>query len=185
MIQPPPELRDLTAIVPAVQLDIRYATTNNFTGKQQYNHQIAWLRPEPHNALQDAATEFAEEGFTIVVFDAFRPRRVHERLKEAYDNREYVSEVSSHCRGISIDLTLANSSGAYLDMGTDFDEFTPKAHADATGITQEQQTNRALLNDIMHRHGFVQHPNEWWHFDFKPDQHWSLINDELNTYTGN
>jgi D-alanyl-D-alanine dipeptidase len=51
-------------------------------------------------------------------------------------------------------------------MGTDFDDFTPRAHAFATdGVSAEAQANRARLRDAMSSGGLTVYSGEWWHFD--------------------
>jgi D-alanyl-D-alanine dipeptidase len=54
-------------------------------------------------------------------------------------------------------------------MPTPFDDFTVKAHCDYMNLPDVVLKNRALLDDVMTRHGFLTMPTEWWHFDF---QHW-------------
>jgi D-alanyl-D-alanine dipeptidase len=55
-------------------------------------------------------------------------------------------------------------TGAEVDMGTPFDEFSARAHtANATGLPA---VNRAILGDAMRRAGFVNYVDEWWHFSF-------------------
>lgn len=79
---------------------------------------------------------------------------------------------SPHYTGGAVDLTIANKEG-WLNMGTDFDDFTEKAGAlyfeqkqDLTGEELEIRANRRLLRNAMEGVGFTIHPNEWWHFDY-------------------
>lgn len=178
-MQVPDQLADIRSGIPAAILDIRYATTNNFTGIQLYRQSAAWLRPEPLAQLSKAAKFFDKHGYQIVIFDAYRSPIVQEKLKSVCDDTDYVADVSNHCRGITVDLTLA-LSGKYLDMGTEYDDFSPRAHANYTGLTPEQLANRQLLTEVMMQLGFVQHPNEWWHFDYQPVRQWAVIEDNTN-----
>ena len=53
-----------------------------------------------------------------------------------------------------------------IDMGTDFDDFTPRAHAYATDdVSAAAQANRARLRDAMNAGGLTVYNGEWWHFD--------------------
>lgn len=183
-MQPPEELRDIAQYIPDLILDIRYATPDNFTGTQLYGHQLAWLRPEPLAALVEAADELRTAGYKLVVFDAYRPPSVQRKLRVFCSDDDYVMEVSNHCRGITVDVTLAYESGSYLDMGTDYDDFAEKSHPGSKNVTKEQQENRLFLAKALEKRGFFQHPHEWWHFDFRPDMDWPLLDDELNTYNG-
>jgi D-alanyl-D-alanine dipeptidase len=73
----------------------------------------------------------------------------------------------SHESGRSVDVTLADGHyGWLLDMGTDFDDFSPRSLAYATdGVSAEQQANRAVLRDAMSAGGLTVYSGEWWHFD--------------------
>ncbi|MCW2685273.1 MAG: lpqR [Mycobacterium sp.] len=52
------------------------------------------------------------------------------------------------------------------DMGTDFDDFSPRALAFAAeGISAEAQGNRARLRAAMSAGGLAVYSGEWWHFD--------------------
>lgn len=179
---PPPELGDITSHIPAAVLDIRYATTNNITGTQLYTQQLAWLRHEPLDQLAQAANELAADDYVLVIYDAFRPLSVQEKLRAVCNDNNYVAEISNHCRGITIDVTLASAQGVYLDMGTEYDDFTDKAHPGTPLITREQKLNRQLLTDVLTKYGFKQHSHEWWHFDYRPEQTWTVIQDESNTF---
>ena len=62
-------------------------------------------------------------------------------------------------------VTLA-AGGHLVDMGTDFDDFSPRATAYATeGVSAQQQANRALLRNAMAAGGLAVYSGEWWHFD--------------------
>ncbi len=156
-MQPPEELRDVLDVIPSAILDVRYASADNFTGRQLYNHQLAWLRAEPLEKLVLAAEELAADGFKIVIFDAYRPPSVQKKLRDVCSDEHYVAEVSNHCRGITIDLTLADEYGVYLDMGTDYDNFSEKAHSGTKLISKEQELNRRLLKTVSF-HGVFQQP---------------------------
>ncbi|GAC1500163.1 MAG: hypothetical protein NVS1B10_03540 [Candidatus Saccharimonadales bacterium] len=66
---------------------------------------------------------------------------------------------------MAVDVTLADQQGNYLDMGTDFDEFSLRAHANYEQLSKDQISNRQLLVDGMISASFRQWPYEWWHFD--------------------
>jgi zinc D-Ala-D-Ala dipeptidase len=67
----------------------------------------------------------------------------------------------SHEAGRSVDVTIVGA-----DMGTDFDEFSPRANAFATeGVSAAAQANRARLREAMAAGGLTVYSGEWWHFD--------------------
>lgn len=159
-------LEDVLTAIPDAILDIRYATASNIAQRQLYRQPLARLRTEPLASLAFAAAVLRAQGYTLVIFDTYREPDVQRSLQAVCADTNYVAIDSNHCRGITVDLTLADTMNTYLDMGTEYDDFTSKAHSDTTEILDWQQKNRDTLVNAMHKHGFVQHPYEWWHFDF-------------------
>ena len=156
---------------PSIRLDLRYATTNNFTGRVLYPSARAFLVEAAATALINAHQAAAKQGLGITIFDAYRPWRVTKQLWDATApaKRDYVANPrkgSRHNRGCAVDLTLHSlTSGALLDMPTGFDDFSSKAHRDYMGASVTQTANRATLQILMEAQGFIGMSNEWWHFD--------------------
>ena len=51
-----------------------------------------------------------------------------------------------------------------VDLGTGFDCFDDRARFGHPGVGAPARANRALLRDVMMRHGFLPYEREWWHF---------------------
>jgi D-alanyl-D-alanine dipeptidase len=162
------KLVPLTDFVPNLIVDIRYATANNFIGQVLYvgDDVVPKLDESVAERVRIADSILNHQALRLVVWDSYRPEQIQKILRSYDDDSVYVAEDSNHCKGRAIDVTLANNNAEYLDMGTDFDEFTPRAHADSTDITASQQANRLLLRKAMEQAGFTQWPYEWWHYDF-------------------
>src|SRR6202163_720298 len=169
-------LVDVQSLDPTIAVDLRYATTNNFTGAPLpgYEANRAYLRREAASALAAVQRDLRSRGLALKVFDAYRPvratlamvdwtERVHrpDLLKDGY-----IASRSRHNLGLAIDLTLVElATGRELEMGTPFDTFSSAAHtANASG---EAATNRQRLKAAMEREGFVNYDQEWWHFSFE------------------
>jgi len=97
-----------------------------------------------------------------------------------------------HSTGAAIDLTLADMTGNPLDLGGEIDfigaESSPDFYKeDNLGIPcskhQVFHNRRSLLFSVMDQAGFVQHPNEWWHFSYG-DQLWSWLSNQGNPIYG-
>jgi D-alanyl-D-alanine dipeptidase len=121
-------------------------------------------------SLITAAEVAGAQGNRLVFWDCYRPHEVQVRMFEVVPNPNWVARpgtsARSHTAGRSVDVTLADRTGRLLDMGTDFDEFSPRAPAYATaGVTPAAQANRALLRAAMTAGGFTVYDGEWWHFD--------------------
>ena len=113
------------------------------------------------------------DGFGLTIYDAYRPWRITKTLWEATPlgpKKEYVADPkrgSKHNRGCAVDLTLHDlRDGRLVEMPTEFDDFSEKAHRDYMGASATAISNRARLARYLEAEGFVGLSNEWWHFDF-------------------
>jgi len=89
---------------------------------------------------------------------------------EIVSNPNYVADPkkgSIHNRGGAVDISLADSDGKELDMGTPFDFFGPEASHDFENLSEEVKENRKILRKIMTRSGFRIFESEWWHYNLK------------------
>jgi D-alanyl-D-alanine dipeptidase len=172
------DLQDISQAIPDAVIDLRYATTNNFTGHKIYKDQTARLRPDALEALIIVATKLRLKGYRLVVWDAYRPPAYQKVLRETVDDDHYVAKVSNHSRGITVDLSLAREDGSFIDMGGQYDDFSQISHQDAVGLNSQQIKNRQILADAMAIAGFQQLPYEWWHFDLKTAQPAAIIEEE-------
>lgn len=154
-------------------LDIKYATTENFTGKAIYKKPSLYLPMQVAEKLIIAAKYANKIGYKIKIFDGFRPLDVQQKLFEEVSDERYVSDpkkgVASHTRGVAIDITLVDiKTGKDLDMGTEFDSFSEKAHHEHDAkITKEQMKNRLILAGIMNVSQFTAYKYEWWHYNYR------------------
>jgi D-alanyl-D-alanine dipeptidase len=161
-------LVDLAALDPTLHFDIRYATADNFTGAAVYPVARALLRYEAAQALLAVQAELRREGLGLLIWDAYRPLSVQRAFWALVPDERYVANPakgSRHNRGAAVDLTLCDSLGRPLPMPTAFDDFSRRAHRDATDWTPEQRRNSERLQAAMERHGFAGLPTEWWHYD--------------------
>ena len=168
-------LTDVRSLEPRIVVELRYATSNNFTGAPLpgYFANRAFLRREAASALARVERDLRPQGIGLKVFDAYRPVRATLAMVEWTQrvNRPdllkdgYIASRSRHNLGLAIDLTLIDlTTGREFEMGTPFDTFSAAAHtANASG---EAATNRQRLKAAMEREGFVNYDQEWWHFSY-------------------
>ncbi len=162
-------LVNILSINPRIQIDLRYATANNFTGKIIYDFKQCLLIRKVAKALSCAQNEIELLGLGLKIWDGFRPMSAQWEFWKLIPDERYVSDPRKggrHTRGTSVDLTLIDGQGHELLMPTPFDDFSEKAHQGYTDLPQEAIYNRELLRDLMKRHGFHDFATEWWHFDF-------------------
>jgi len=151
--------------------DVRYATINNFMHRVLYTTDKVILRKVVADSLAKANKYFKENyNFRIKIFDGYRPLSVQKLMWKIMPNSNYVANPakgSRHNRGAAVDITLVDSLGNQLDMGTEYDNFTKKAHPNYKLLPREVINNRKLLSEIMKKFGFHPITSEWWHFDFQ------------------
>jgi D-alanyl-D-alanine dipeptidase len=167
----PHHLVDVETFSRPPKLDVRYATKANFTHQRLYPRAKVFLHRDAAQALAAVQTDLAKDGLRLKIFDGYRPLSVQQRMWDLIRDERYVSNPAvnrgRHTRGTAVDVTLVDSSGRDLPMGTDYDDFSEKAHPDFAGLPQRVKRNRACLAAAMTRHGFEAYPFEWWHFDLK------------------
>lgn len=168
---PQMKLIPLEGYVTNLKKDIKYARSDNFMNRALYKQSAAFLRKQVADQLELAAFDFAKLGLGILVYDAYRPYSITIEMWNGTREKAYVANPrigSRHNRGAALDITLYRLSDQQtLDMGTDYDAFVPSAAPTYGQLTNEVLNNRKLLFDIMKKHGFTPHPEEWWHFDYQ------------------
>jgi D-alanyl-D-alanine dipeptidase len=175
---PGDELVDVEKIIPGIVLDIRYATTNNFTGQKLYPVARCCLRREAAEDLKAVQDELHGMGLALKVFDGYRPLSVQKKMWAVYPHPGFVADPakgSRHNRGAAVDLTLIKLDGTELPMPTPFDDFTPKAHRDYMDLPPEVIHNRELLERVMEEHHFRGLETEWWHFDLRNARKYEIL----------
>ncbi|MDR1122161.1 MAG: M15 family metallopeptidase [Dysgonamonadaceae bacterium] len=175
-------LVDIQSIDTTILVELKYATTDNFTGKILYNDlKKAYLQPDVANMLAAAQTYLKKEfpHLSLLVYDAARPLSVQQEMYECVKGtlkHRYVAppeKTGLHNYGAAVDLTVIDiHSGTLLDMGTPFDFFGRKAGISEESaliqegqLTQQQVNNRKLLRNVMRKAGFQTIRGEWWHFN--------------------
>lgn len=176
---PQKELVNLEKFIPGIVLDIRYATTNNFTGEKIYNLSRAYARRPVAEALKKVQNELKPQGLGIKIFDGYRPYKATVKFYEVYRDTTYVASPyrgSRHNRGCALDLTLIDlKTGAELKMPTEYDSFKKEAWPSTPVSDPIVLKNRTLLINVMEKHGFRVNSSEWWHFDFKGWKNYEVL----------
>jgi CubicO group peptidase (beta-lactamase class C family)/D-alanyl-D-alanine dipeptidase len=187
---PPPEsaphrksdLVDLTSLDPTIKLDIRYAGTDNFLSTPLYSSARAFMQRPAAEAVSRANHKLAQQGYGLLIHDAYRPWYVTKMFWEATpdDKRIFVAnprDGSRHNRGCAVDLTLYDlRSGKPIEMVGVYDEMSERSYPDYPGGTSLQRWHRALLRHAMEAEGFTVFDVEWWHFDYKDWRQYGIGN---------
>ena len=180
-------LVDIRTVIPDIAIDLKYASEDNFLDTAIYGDMDkCYLRQKAADKLK-AAQELLQEkkpGYSLVVFDGARPRRVQFIMWKLLDvpyKLNYLADPkkgSIHNYGFAVDLSIVDENGKQLDMGTPFDFFGPLAQPQlenkflASGeLTEAQHENRKLLREVMKKSGFYDIRTEWWHFNALPSSY--------------
>lgn len=162
------------------EYDLKYATEDNFLKAIVYDCAECYTRVKTAMALIKANAEFMSKGYRIKFFDCYRPHDVQKKMWEIVSNPQYVADPakgSIHNKGGAVDITLVDTDGNELDMGTTFDYFGREAHHDYFELSETILVNRKLLKETMEKHGFWSIRTEWWHYNFGP-----ASNDEVANF---
>ncbi len=165
-------LVELQKINSNIRVHLVYATPQNFTRKIIYKKCAkAYLLKKVAQALSNVQKELEQQGYGLLVWDAYRPLQAQQALWNACPDERFVyppHKGGKHTRGTTDDLTLVDlKTGALCEMPTGFDSFTPQAASGSRDVSAVALKNRTLLQQVMEKHGFLRISNEWWHFDYK------------------
>ena len=181
----------LKEIDDSIIVNLKYYSNQNFTGKfvDGYHSNTAILTKESALALSNAQDDFNKLGYSLILYDAYRPQRAvdffvlwSKNLNDTINKRIYYPDIkkselfklgyiaykSGHSRGSTVDVSLIEmSTNKVLDMGTIFDYFGVESHTFFDDISEKQKSNRLILYEIMSNNGFKNYSKEWWHFTLK------------------
>ena len=111
-----------------------------------------------------------KKGFKIKLYDCYRPLDIQKRMWTIVSNPKYVADPkkgSIHNRGGAVDISLVDTDGKELDMGTSFDFFGSEAAHSYENLSDVVKSNRKLLRKTMQRNDFKTFESEWWHYNLK------------------
>ena len=179
------------SIIPDLDVELRYFTTNNFVGDtiDGYEANRLILTKATAEKLKLVQDELQEQNLCLKVYDGYRPQRavnnfitwardLNDTIKKSqfYPEAEkrnlfqagYIASRSGHSRGSTIDLTIIDGqTGEPLDMGSPFDHFGKESWIAHEPLTDLQKQNRQLLQTVMLKHNFRNYSKEWWHFTLR------------------
>ena len=158
---------DIATVIPDAVLDIRYATTNNFTHTAVYPVARCKLRRGVARRLVAAADTLRAQDRRLLVWDCYRPRAVQAIFWKLVPDSRYVAPPatgSRHNHGAAVDLGLVAADGSAVRLPTEFDDFEVAAHRDHA-LRGEGGVEARRLDAAMTGAGFIGLATEWWHFD--------------------
>ncbi|MCR8657646.1 M15 family metallopeptidase [Paenibacillus endoradicis] len=191
----------LDEVIPTAQFEMRYYSDYNFVGAQidGYLAPLAIGTRVMADALLKVSNELEEMGYQLLIYDTYRPAKAVQQFlawskdtddidmkEDFYPNIDkatlfksgYLSSKSGHSRGSTVDLTLIHKDTKQeVDMGSPYDLLDEISHFSTKLITDEQASNRQLLQDVMVKYGFKPYSKEWWHYVLKNEPYPSTYYD--------
>ncbi len=158
----------ITDYIPDIVIDLKYATTDNFTGTVIYDFEDAYLRYGTVKKLAVAQEKFKSMGYYIKIWDAYRPFAAQEKLWQVCPNPRYVANpangMKAHNLGGTIDMTLVTFAGNEVEMPTAFDDFSLRADRDYSDVSETAAENARMMERVMTECGFYGYAGEWWDY---------------------
>lgn len=176
-------LVDVTELDSSLVVKLMYTQADNFTGEVLYDDlSEAYLHPDAAYALVKAQRTLKElhPSYSLLIYDAARPMSVQKKMWNVVKGTpkyRYVSNPNNggglHNYGLAVDISIQDSSGQPLPMGTKVDHLGAEAHITRESelvrngkMSEAEHQNRILLRKVMKEAGFRALPSEWWHFNF-------------------
>ena len=155
--------------IPDIYVELRYATENNFTGVKIYDFTEAYLRYGTVKKLAQVQKELKQQGYSLKIWDAYRPFEAQQKLWEVYPDPNYVANpangMKKHNLGGTVDITMVAADGTVISMPTEFDDFSLKADRDYSDIEDEEAVkNVMIIQNAMENNGFTGYQGEWWDY---------------------
>lgn len=155
--------------IPDIYVELMYATDNNFTGVRIYDFTDAYLRYGTVKKLANVQKELKEQGYSLKIWDAYRPFEAQQKLWEVYPDPNYVANpangMKKHNLGGTVDITMVAADGSVIPMPTEFDDFSLKADRNYSDIDNEEAVkNVMILQNAMENNGFTGYQGEWWDY---------------------
>lgn len=171
---------------PEIVYDIRFAGKNNLLGKpaNEYYRPVGIATVEMAKRLDKASLLLKEAGLKLLVYDSYRPQttvnaivdwlndetdiRMKGKLYPNTDKSEMIDMFfeakSPYPRGAAVDVSIVDSSGKELDMGSAYQFIDERSAFGYEDLTDAQLNNRETLRDIMIQSGLTPNDTYWWSF---------------------
>jgi D-alanyl-D-alanine dipeptidase len=148
--------------------DMKYATADNFLKEKVYPCAECFLRVKTVKSLLEANKMFLAKGYKIKLYDCYRPKVIQKKMWKLVPNANFVANPkkgSIHNRGGAVDISLVDSLGVEVNMGTKFDFFGEEASHNYQNLSEEILANRKFIKKIMLQNNFKSFDSEWWHYN--------------------
>lgn len=168
MVAASSHLVDVTRYTDDVIISMQLATKDTSIGEPFYRRNLCMLQYDTMQKLLKAIEIFKKDGYTVKIYDAYRPTSVQQRWFDIVQVHKWVADPSigmggRHDRGCAIDMSLVDSRGNELEFPTPMHTFSDDASRWAQ-MSPTARKNVDYMTKVMVSCGFDYINSEWWHF---------------------
>ncbi len=152
-----------------LKISMKLSTDDTTIKEPFYRRNLAMLQYDLLPKLKRAIDIFAEKGYTIVIYDAYRPTSVQQKWFDVVKVHAWVANPQIglggvHDRGCAIDMSLIDEDGKELEFATPMHTFTLESSRNNQNMSKEARKNMDYMTEVMVSCGFTYIDSEWWHF---------------------
>ena len=153
-----------------IKISMKLSTSDTSIGEPFYNSNICMLQYDVIAKFKKAVDQFKKDGYTVVIYDAYRPTSVQRRWFNVVRVHKWVADPEIgmggvHDRGTAIDMSLIDTkTGKELEMPTPMHTFTDASARTSKTMTKKARENMDYMLKVMKAAGFTYINSEWWHF---------------------
>ena len=150
-------------------ISMKLSTDGTSIGEPFYHRNLCLLQYDLLPMIRAAAERFRQDGYTIIIYDAYRPTSVQQRWFDVVRVHKWVANPSIgmggiHDRGTAVDISLIDSDGHLVEMPTPMHTFTAESDRRSATMTAAARANMNYMLSVMLECGFTYIQSEWWHF---------------------
>lgn len=161
-------LVDVSLYSDDILIDMLLAKEGSIAGGNVYGQEICLLQKGTLDKLLKAQELFAADGYSIIIYDAYRPYSVTCIMFDIHKDGTYVAGKrfgSIHNKGAAIDMSIVdNSTGLPLEMPSPIHTLDSTSNRNNPNMTAKAKENMNYMAGIMKKCGFGTISSEWWHF---------------------
>ncbi len=152
-----------------VKVSMKLSTEDTSINEPFYDRNLCLMQYDTLQKFMKAIEIFKNDGYTVVIYDAYRPTSVQQRWFDVVKVHKWVADPSRgmggiHDRGTALDISLIDSEGKELVMPTPMHTFTVESARNNENMSDEARDNMNYMTDVMTSCGFTYINSEWWHF---------------------
>ena len=150
------EMMDVRYICPDIKIQLLWAYPDNVLGKQFYPVEVCLIQKSTAEKLAVASAIFKQDGYRIVLYDAYRPYSVSVEFYDIVQDGRFVANPannpSTHNRGAAVDISLEDiDTGELVEMYSKIDTFNISSLRNLPDIYEYKKASKRY-NEILNQY---------------------------------